>query len=190
NLEKYQTKAFELYRLGIQHDILANSPVFVEAHFMNIIGIGVVLKEFAWLDHVLNEKLITCLSQISTSAYHIGFARYSLAKKTFAQCREHLIAIDYTKPGYAIKAKSYNLICCYELAEPIAIIEANCKSFENYLRRNKTFHHSLLQHHLIFINLIRQLIRPDTQKQRLLQKLNSSSVAYRPWLLEKINMLK
>jgi hypothetical protein len=191
NQLQYLPEAFYLYKMGVEKDILLIDRLFVEIHFVNLISIACFMKAFDWIDYLLKEKLSNIQHIISPSAYHIALARLSIAKKNFLKCKEHLFEVDYNVGEYSIFARVYQLICAYELKEPPFIIETHCKSFENYLRRNKLQQKRTLNTnmHLKFISCLRKLIKPSPNKQKLQLEVDRVNVAFKPWLVEKIASL-
>lgn len=181
---------FELFQFSIEKGILIINQFFIEDHFINLINISCALKEFDWLENTLENQLAPIIGDLSPSAYYLGLSRIALAKKNFIQCRSHLTNIDYNNYIYSKRARAFQLMCAVELKEPTIGIEANCKSFENYVRRNKTKQIEDNYIHLNFIRFIRHLIKINPNKEKLLRDLNSTPTIFKPWLLEKANQLQ
>ncbi len=182
-------KSFELFKFSIEKDILIIDQLFVEDHFVNLVNISCALKEFAWLENTLTNELASIVKNISPPAYYLGLSRVAFAKKNFTKCQEHLINVDYNNFLYSKRARIFQIMCAYELKESILNIESNCKSLENYLRRNKSKHSEDNNAYLNFISVVRRLIKLNPDKEKLLRDLNNTSTIFKPWLLEKVNQL-
>ena len=185
----YLREAFELYQMSVEKDILFINRLFVEDHFVNMTSIACALKEFDWIDSVLNEKLSKAGEDLSPSAYHIALARVALEKEDFETCRTHLLHIDFNIHTYGKRARVYQIICAYELEEPPLSIESYCKSFENYLRRNEVNQQIDLRRYLNFISMVRQLIKVNINPKKLNEELTILPSIYSPWLGKKIQAL-
>lgn len=187
--DEYLREAFQLFRMGIEKDILVMGPFFVEGLFFNIVSISCALNEVEWIDYVLREKLSKASEMLSPSAYHTALARLTLEKGDFDSCRTHLMHIDFKKHTYSKRARIYQIMCTYELKESTLSIESQCKSLENYLRRNETIEQNVFQMYLNFISIIRQLIKVNVNPETLLHELNSLPMIYTHWLEKKIRDL-
>lgn len=185
----YVREAFELYKMSIERDILIMNQLFVEDHFVNMISIACVLKEYDWIDYILNGKFSKVAENLSASAYHIALARFTLEKEDFETCRTHLLHINFNIHTYSKRARIYQIICAYELEESPLSIETHCKSFENYLRRNKVNQHVDLQRYLSFISMVRQLLKVNVNLKKLLHELKTLPTVYTFWLEAKIHAL-
>ncbi|GEM_PF-4572024 len=189
NQTLYVQEAFELYKMSIEKDILIMNHFFVEDHFVHLINIACILKEFDWVDYILSGKFSKVAENLSASAYHIALARFTLEKGDFETCRTHLLNIDFNIHTYSKRARTYQIICAYELKESPISLEAHCKSFENYIRRNKVNQQIDFQRHLNFISIVRQLLKINVNPKKIIHELNTSSTVYTLWLERKIQAL-
>jgi hypothetical protein len=74
----------------------------------------------------------------------------------------------------------------YELKEPIQFLLGQCQSFETYLRRNRKYNKSLIDSALLFVSIIKKLLKGKDSQQKLFAALQSAtSIIGKNWLLEK-----
>lgn len=179
--------AFDLYRFGIEHQILVIDTLFIDVHFVNIISICSALEKFEWIESKLTSELYTLVKNQAPSTYNIALARLSFAKKDFMACISYLIGVDYKIFGHSSKARSYQIACAYELNESPHIIESHCKSFENYLRRNSHSFPLKVAANLNFIHMMRQLNKPNPNKSKIQSIFDKAhAVSFHAWLQQKI----
>lgn len=185
------TDTFDIYRFGIENQILIINNFFIDSHFINLIIISSVLQKFNWIEKLLSDKLGVLVKANSPSTYNIAMARLNFAKSNFKECLSFLIDINYKIFEHSCKARSYQIACAYELKADFLIIESHCKSFENFLRRNATKHPKGATAYLNFINLVRQLNKINPNKNKLKASFNKASpISFYEWLEQKINLLK
>jgi len=181
---------YELYKFGIEKAIFVLDESFVSLSFINLISICSALEKFAWIEKILNNQLGELAKAYDISTYSIAMARLSFAKKDFQACIAHLVEVDYSLFIHSRNARMYQIACGYEMRELPQIIETNCKSFENYLRRNQEIYLPNIQSGLNFIFMVRKLNKFNPDKNRLTKIFSQlTPIAFHIWLKEKIDEL-
>ena len=183
----YVELIFQLYQFGIDKEIFLINERFIADHFVNIIYISSSLNEFDWIDGLLNKWEQQISVWLAPSIFNLSMARLTFAEGLFIKCKTHLLKVDRNNYIYAFRAKMLEIACAYELKDPIFSIQAQCKAFENYLRRYKDKHGDNVVGGLNFISMMRQLLKVQPCKKHLLLLFNDYELILFPkWLLEKI----
>lgn len=191
NKEVYLILLFQLYQFGIDKKILLINERFVADHFVNLMYVASYLNEFEWINRLLNEWEELIISWLPPSAFNLSMARLTFAQGLFNECQTYLLDIDYSSYVFSFRAKTIEIACSYELKESIVRIESQCKAYENYLRRHASTHEENCIGGLNFIYIIRQLIKVNPKKEKLLQSFNDFKfIIFPKWLQEKIIELK
>lgn len=189
--QKFAPKLLSFYKEGIDCRAFLIGAVFHEMHFNNIVDLSCRLNKHEWA-----ESFIKIWGKTLPEEYKNGIISFSTAfikyeqgdyKKALA-----LLENEFKKNAfYIIKSRWLELICYYELDVDYGIIDKKCKSFKQFVHRNKVLHDSLKKGVFYFIKIFDSLFSPNADKNRLLKILDETPfILYKSWLLSKIEKLK
>ncbi|MDP4711592.1 MAG: hypothetical protein NWS63_10385 [Saprospiraceae bacterium] len=187
--KSFVKEAFELYRLGVENEVLIENGLISRFTFRNIINTGTPLKEFDWLNHFV-EKYQGCLEEkhrhnlvtFSLAKIHFEKREYRPAMQLLAQFEDDDMLTNLY--GKAMLIQMY-----YEEDEYDAL-ESLLESMRAYLKRKQVISY----HKDLYSNLIkytRKLVKINPynqqQKEQLADEIkNANPLPIKNWLLLRL----
>ena len=189
--ENYRLEVFEVYKEALEKETIFEGKYLSPWSFMNIVDIGVSIKEFEWTENFIQlykEKLAPNFRQ---NAYAHNLAYLYFHQSKFGEALKLLNEVTFDDIGYSIKSRKLLLRVYYELDE-IDPFYSLVDSFKIYLKRNKLLSENRKKAYLNFIKFIARLSRLiKGQNSRLLkikkqieENPNTPNIS---WLLQKVN---
>lgn len=187
--KSFVREAFDLYKLGIENEVLIENGQISRFTFRNIVNTGTPLKEFDWLNgfiqsyqESLEEKHRDSLVCFSLAKIHFEKREYNQAMKLLAQFEDDDMLTNLY--GKAMLIQMY-----YEEDEYDAL-ESLLESMRAYLKRKQIISY----HKDLYTNLIKYTkklvkINPYNQQQKdlLAEEIkNVSPLPIKTWLLERL----
>ncbi|MFN0016256.1 MAG: hypothetical protein ACKVU2_17080 [Saprospiraceae bacterium] len=182
-------EAFELYRSGLEKDLLAESGWLTGFTYKNVIRIGTALGEHEWVQAFFEQYKSALHPRERDALYRYNLAFLFFQKQDFARAMPLLQQLDLEDRLNLLDARRMLLRSYYELDEHKAL-ESLLTSFGAYLRRQK----DLGYHRDLNLNLVRftkKLLEVPPGNKKSLEKLRqqivaTEQVAEKAWLLEKV----
>lgn len=182
-------EAFELYRVGLEKNLLAENGWLSGFTYKNIIRIGTALGEHEWVLGFFEQHKNALHPRERDALYRYNLAFLFFQKQDFANAMPLLQQLELEDRLNLLDARRMLLRSYYELGEHKAL-DSLLGSFAAYLRRQK----DLGYHQDLNLNLVRFTkrlleIRPGDKKnlEKLREQiLKTEQVAEKVWLLEKV----
>lgn len=181
-------EAFELYRAGLEKNLMAENGWLSGFTYKNIIRIGTALGEHEWVRGFFEQYKNALHPREREALYRYNLAFLFFQKQDFANAMPLLQQIELEDRLNLLDARRMLLRSYYELGEYKAL-DSLLTSFGAYLRRQK----DLGYHQELNLNLVRYTrrlleIRPGDKKT--LKKLSeevagTDKLAEKTWLLSK-----
>jgi len=190
--EAFVREAFDLYRQGFQRQLLIENHLISKFTFLNVIRIGLKLKEFAWVSDFINSH-----QQFIEESYRNSIVRFSLARLDFEKgdydsAMKILVQADFDDVLVYLSAKAMLVRMYYEQSEYDAL-ESLLESMRTYLNRKDMIGG---QQKILYGNLVRftkKMIKLNPYNKEPLQKLKEEvakvNVAEKDWLLQQLEEL-
>jgi len=187
--ETYIREAFEWYRLGFYRDVIAENNLLTRATYLNIITIGLRLKEYVWIENFINESTSQLEEDIRENTENFSRARLSYELKDYDTAMRLLVIVDLKHPVYNLLAKTLLLKIYYELDEYDAM-ESQLDSMTTYIRR-KEIAELRRDNFNNIVRFVRQLSRIPHGDRPKLKELKArieqaSPLTEKQWLLEQL----
>jgi len=182
-------EAFELYRSGLEKNLLAENGWLSGFTYKNIIRIGTALGEHEWVRGFFEQHKNALHPRERDALYRYNLAFFYFQNQDFANAMPLLQQLELEDRLNLLDARRMLLRSYYELGEHKAL-SSLLTSFAAYLRRQK----DLGYHQDLNLNLVRFTsrlleVRPGDKKnlEKLREEiLKTEQVAEKVWLLEKI----
>jgi len=183
-------EAFELYRSGLEKELLAESGWLSGFTYKNIIRIGTALGEHAWVQTFFEQYKTALHPREREALYRYNLAFLFFQKQDFARAMPLLQQLDLEDRLNLLDARRMLLRSYYELGEHKAL-ESLLVSFSAYLRRQKDLGYHL-DLNLNLVRFTRKLLETRPGNKKALTKLHAQisateQVAEKAWLLEKVS---
>ncbi|MEM1320230.1 MAG: hypothetical protein AAGG75_08235 [Bacteroidota bacterium] len=193
--ETFIREAFELYRKGFEQKILIENNKVSPWTFLNVIFIGLKLKEFEWVESYIHDNQKYLEDKHRETFVHYSLAQLHYDRGEFDKARRYLIQFDTDEIIVNLRAKNLLLKLYYE-EEEFDALESLLESMRSYLLRKKVmgYHKSNFKN---IIRLTRKLIKINPYNQNHRKKIkqevevaNPLTTEDRKWLLRQIEQLK
>ncbi len=197
-------ESFDLYKIGIDKNILVQNNLITTGTFLNITISGSTLKKFDWTYHFiqtyeqfLNKDVREDIKTLATGFWHFF-------KSEFMEVTEMLGHYHFKQVLIQINARTLLMRTYYELfldkkqGYNYDFLHAQCEAFDKYIKRNVTINprrQKLYQNFIVFFRKllklsIDQVYRIKHKELILKSLLNAKNVFAKNWLLEKIKAIK
>ncbi len=189
--EAFVKEAFDLYREGLQKGILIDDKVVSRFTFLNVIRIGLRLKEFEWVDSFITDYEKYLERRHRESIVHYSRSRYYFEKRDYNRAMRLLIQVEYDDILINLNAKSMLLKIYYEQDE-LDALESLLDSLRAYLNRKEVvgYHKANYQNIIRFTKkLTRVTPYRDDQKKKLEKEIKEASpLTEKEWLLQQLEL--
>ncbi len=180
-------EAFELYKEALLNDALIEDNNLDHILYINIVSLGLKLKEFSWIEHFIKEYSQYLSETKRESYYNFSLSRLHYSKGNFNKAMELLSRYEHKDMLINLTAKTMLLKIYYEISEMRAL-ESLLESMRAYLQRKKVIGY----HKEVYKNLIRytkKLLKVNPYSRAQKEKLKAEIEAAKP-LTEKAWLLK
>lgn len=189
--ELYLKEAFELYRFGLEENLLIEQGYLTPYTYNNIAGIALRLAEYDWAEGFVHQYQGLLAPEHQVPLYALNAARLAYARQLYGAALRFLQSADYRDFFHQMTARMMQLKIYYETTES-DLLAAHLKNTRAQLRRRRASYHK--QNYLNIIRLTEQLLRlrPYDAAARLAlrQKIEQlEPLTEREWLLERLEQV-
>lgn len=185
-------EAFELYRLSLEDNTLVDGNALNQFAFRNIVNIGCVLKEYAWVESFIQDYQKYLPNKYRENYVTLTTAKLHFEKKEYDKAMTLLAQFDDDDVLITMNGKAMLLRMYYEEQE-IDALESLLESMRNYVHRKEKIGY----YKDIYSNLIkytRKLLRVNPydkkQKEKLRKEINEANpLPERKWLMEQLEKI-
>lgn len=188
----YLQEALDLYRTGLDNDLLLENGYLSRFAFNNIVGIALRLGEFTWTENFVKTKQNALPAHDRAAAFHLNSARLEYARRRYDNALLHLQKSDYRDSINNMTAKILQMKIYCETRE-FSLLESHLNSMEMYIRRNKkiSYHYENWRN---IIRYTRRLAEVNAFDKNALEKLRKEIeteeiLTEKKWLTEQIEKL-
>ncbi len=190
NQKAFFYEALDLYKKGLELELLLDNGKISRSTFNNIIGIALRIDEPDWVGEFINNYKKYLAPPHNVTAYNLNMARLEFVRKNYRKALSHLQLADYDDLLNHMNAKVLQVKIYYELDE-FESLDSLLKSMRMFIRRKRNIGY----HYQLWKNIIRYTMKllkvnrydkkavasleQDIQKEELLPE--------KEWLLEKLS---
>ena len=195
---KFNQLAFELYRFGLEKNILIQNGQLHDTAFLNIAVAGSKSNAFEWTQNFLEEYDSYVSEEVRKDVKTLAYANLLFHRKLFSKAIDDLSQHSFIHPLYLISSRIHALRCYYELylqdSSYHELLISQGQAFEKFVRRSKVYNDSFSKACLNFVSMLSKMANwrlgkkmTKAQQQIIFQKLEEQEhTISRSWLLEKI----
>jgi hypothetical protein len=182
----YLKRAFEIYKNGIEHQILFENGLISRFTFMNAMVNAISVGEYDWAERMVKEHAIHLEPNHRESTVQIATARLAFALKEYDKAQRILHNYESDDLLLTLFARIL-LIKIYFRHHDFEPLESLLDSMSMYLKRKQSLDPQRVLGYKNFIKMVRKLIRlwPLNEKSRAeyLTALRGTQVVFeREWL--------
>ena len=194
-------ETFDLYKLGIEMNVLFDNGEITERTFYNIITLSSSLKEFYWTTNFIETYQHYLKEEIRSSVRILSYAILNFEKKEFNRTIHLLNTYPFKNALQELKARSITIRSWYELylkdQDNYELLIAQIEAFEKFLIRNQLIAARRVSLYQNFLKMLRRITNYHLQfrttqsdKDKLFQILeNYQAIMLKNWLKDRIEKL-
>lgn len=184
-VQKYLEEALQLYRSGIERNILIENGKLSPWAFTNVVKLSLRLQQYDWIEHFIARFAPMLPDEFRENALHYNLAELFYYTRRHDKAQEQLNEVAFSDLNYYLGARVMLAKIYYETdaEEPLLALIA---SFTIFLKRNKELSSNLKHTYLNFCQLLFQVIRRSPEKlQGIYERIQSTPLLTdREWLKE------
>ncbi len=182
----FDQEGFELYKRGLKTEALMDQGVLSRFTFNNIVGMGVKVKAYVWLDWFMDTYAHHLEKRYQKDTVAFNRARLAYALKQYEQALDYLQEVDFSDLLNTLIAKTLQLKIYYEL-EAFKLLDAHLDSMRIYIRRKKVIGYHK-ENYLNIIRLVNRMVSVNFYDKAALSQLKQEIEGAEPltekeWLL-------
>jgi len=186
----YLKEALDLYKSGLENNLLLKNGFLSRHAFNNIVGIALRLDDFTWTETFVNQYKDALPTPYRAAAFHLNSGRLAYARKKYDDALIHLQKSNYRDVLDNMVAKILQIKIYYETDE-FDLLQSHLKTVEMYIRRNKkiSYHYENWRNIIRYTQKIVELNRFDKQAIKKLKEAirNERTLTEKDWLLIQLS---
>ncbi|MFT5647925.1 MAG: hypothetical protein ACI976_002620 [Aureispira sp.] len=190
--EKYVQEVFDLFKYGLDYNILIKNNVLSRFTYKNIITAALRLKEINWTSQFMEQYTPYLHTKYQKNYHHFASAKLLYTKGDYDKTMRLLLQVEYDDLFLNLDAKMILLKIYYEQGSTDAL-EALLHSFYIYLQRKEImgYHQSNYKNNIKFTRKLLHLATYDKENlEKLRQQIEQASpLTEKFWLLQQIHKL-
>jgi len=188
----YFRELFDVYRLGLEKEVIQSDLSQFAPAFKNIVSAGVKAKEYDWVENfILTYSELLDKKQLSDYK-NFNLARLRFDQGRFQETKQLLQEVKFKDVFITLNARVLLIKTFYEL-DQIDLAEHQIRNTLSFVSRQKNlyYHAEIFQRILHFMS---KLLKLDTTKSENIESLakevsEAKGLSEKGWLLQKLEML-
>ncbi|MEM0991521.1 MAG: hypothetical protein AAGI49_00725 [Bacteroidota bacterium] len=188
----YLQETLELYKAGLEQDILLENNTITRFTFNNIVRIALRCNELEWVSSFVEIYHTKLGKRYQKSFYAFGRAAIAFQQKEYEQVLAHLQQFYSRDILLNLGTKTLRSKTYYELGE-FELLSAHLEAMYNYIQRNKVLGYHR-DNYLKIISYINKLLQVNIYSREALHGLKEAlaqenTLSEKDWLLLKLEHL-
>lgn len=183
----YLSEALELYRRGIEKQVLIENGILSPWTFTNVVKLALRLQQYDWIEAFIKKNSQKLPESFRKNALNYNLAELYYYRKDYSQAQDYLNLVKYSDLNYYLGSRVMLIKIYYENNEEQLLL-SQLASFTMFLKRNKEISTHLKKTYLNFCNLLFVILKQNPkQLLQLDEKIaNTSPLTDKEWLLKQL----
>ena len=190
NVDQYYREAHELYRSGLQSELLVEDGKMSRFTYNNIVGLSIRIPEvWNWVEWFVKAYRDYLEPEYRAPYFNLSSARLEFVRKNYDTALHHLQQADYRDLINNLVVKTLQMKIYYETQE-LDLLESHLRTMGMFIRRNKKlgYHRENWSN---IVNFTRKLIDLNpfdkSARQALYNEIEAKEIlTEKKWLLEQL----
>lgn len=187
----YLQEALDLYKQGLQSELLLEDGQLSRFAYNNIVGIALRLPdEWAWAEAFVSGYRTYLEPSAQQAAFSLNMARLAFAKRRYDEALLHLQLADYKDFINGMAARILQLKIYFEKQE-LELLDAHLRTLRMFIRRNKrmSYHHRNWLNIVHFTQKLMELNPFNEAEREALRKAIEAEMTLteKEWLLAQLD---
>ena len=189
---EFQQDVFFLYKNGIESGYLLENDVISAYTFKNAVGLGIHLKELAWVEQFIKEYAEKLEAEQRKGLVDFNLAMLYYTKKDYRKAQRLLASFEVDDLLITLNAK-FLLVKIYVEEGEFDLLDTHLSTMRVYLNRKEVlgYHKSLYKNVIHFTKKINR-ITPYTkvEKEKLIEEIKAATpLADKEWFIRQVQAL-
>lgn len=185
----FAKEGFEIYKKGLQNNILITNGILSRFTYRNIVAMGLQIGDYEWVEKFLHGYKNNLDKKHRASTFSFNLAKLEYERKNFHVALQLLQKASYNDLLLNLAAKTLSLKIYYELDE-WNLLESHLESMKTFIHRKKVIGYHQ-KNYLNIISFTKKLVHLnfyDKQEISALRKQieNEEILTERVWLLANV----
>lgn len=190
--EEYVQEVFDLFKYGLEQNILINDNILSRFTYKNIVTAALRLNEIEWTANFINLYTPYLESKYKKNYHHFADAKLLFAKGDYAQTMNLLHQVEYDDLFLNLDAKML-LVKIYYEQRSIDALDSLLGSFYIYVQRKEVmgYHQNNYKNIIQLTRKLLHLAKHDKAGIRKFKKqlAETNPLTERSWLLKQVEKL-
>ncbi|MEM1319795.1 MAG: hypothetical protein AAGG75_06030 [Bacteroidota bacterium] len=195
--KELQTKLFELYQFGMEHQLFISDHQMEPHLFSNVVTLGVLEKQFDWVQQFIDQYTTYLSEAVRADTVCLNQALLALHTQQYQSCIELLRDYNFPEVFLLLRSKTILLRAYFELCiqdySYHDILMAKIEAFRKFIARHRFISEAKQQTYLQFLSFSQKIVNQyfkGTIGQPLYDEIEASqSVILKSWLLSQCSLL-
>ena len=186
----YIREALDLYRAGLERDVIQDNGVLAKATYQNILLLAIAEEEWDWALDFLEHYRSALPSGERHNTYHFNLALYYFRKKDYPAAQDILRRVEFRDVFHNLDARRM-LVRIYYDTGAFSALDSLLHSFRIYLQRHRNigYHRDLNAN---FVRCVQRLLQlppgDEAARDKLRRRIAAETyIAEREWLQAHVN---
>lgn len=186
---RYANDLFDLYREGLQKEILLENGELSPWSYKNMIKLGLNLQKFDWVEHIVEHYTQQLNEDFREDAYHFNLADLHYHRGDYDQALLHLHRVEFSDIHYNLGAKAMLLRIYHERGDTEAFLSL-AAAFGIFLRRNTVISKNVKASYANFTRILTLIHKYGDRKRLTIQRriAETKDLYGRGWLLKQLRI--
>lgn len=158
----YQDELFELYKQGLERELLLINGHLSEWDYKNIATLGCSLKAFEWTEHFLETFQTKLPANRRENAYNYNLANLYYNKRQYDKVLSTLFRVQFTDVKYHLNT-TFLLLRTYYAKGDVEALFSLIDTFRVYILRNRQIAATEKKGYTNFLGFAKQLVKIKLQ---------------------------
>ncbi len=184
----YAEDYFNLFIHGLDTEILLVDGTMSSTLFINFITLSCHLNKLDWANQFIEKYSYLLPKKERTSVLNLSHATIFFEKEQFDKVLGIIRKLKFIDFTFVLNARTLLIKSLVELKENKRIIESECRSFEQYLRRDAKLNPATITAFQNFLKVVKMLcLYKSINTQNIHTFLNANPpIVYLSWLKKKL----
>ena len=187
--EAFYREGFELYRSGIEQEILLDKGIISRFTFSNVVTFGLRLGEFDWVENFIEHYKTALSKNYATEIVSYNLARLWFEQQKYEDAIEVLLQFNSKDYLHILRSKTLLLKMYYE-RDDMDALESLLESMRVNLNRKGLLSENKKENFKHIVRFAKQLIELNpyekSQKKKLLQAVEQSNFSEKEWFIKQL----
>lgn len=201
-ISAYRRELFEIYRLGIEEELIYSNGWISEWNYRNILTLSCALREYEWAENFLEGHYEKLNNSIRDNVYNYCKALFWYTMHWYDKSMDYLIKVSFTDTSYHLRGVILQLRISYDQGEYDFFLN-DAETLRLYVLRNRNMSSGDKRAYSNFVRFAKKLVliqesRPYVKDETTRQKLellkgevaDIENVINRTWLLQECEFQK